>query len=58
MRIACLHDLLSLLLLAAELVDCAEGGVEVAGAEEVADVEGVDLAVALEVVDVEGEADL
>jgi len=52
------HDLLALLLLGADFLDGAEGGVQVAGAEEVADVEGVDLAVALEVIDVESELDL
>ena len=52
------HDLLSLLLLAAQLVDGAQGGVQVARAEEVADVEAVHLAVTLEVIDVEGELDL
>ena len=52
------HDLLALLLLAAQLVDGGQGGVQVAGAEQVADVEPVDLAVALEVVDLKREADL
>merc|ERR1711928_146102 len=34
-----------------------QGGVQVAGADEVANVEGVDLAVSLEVIDVKGEVD-
>ncbi len=51
------HDLLSLLGLTAQLVDGGQGGVQVACAQKVADVEAVHLAVALEVVDVEGEAD-
>ena len=53
-----LHDLLALLLLAAELVDGGEGGVQVAGSQQVADVEAINLAVSLEVIDVKGEADL
>jgi len=48
---------LALLLLASDLGDGLEGGVEVAGSQQVAGVEGVDLTVALEVVDVEGEVE-
>merc|ERR1719328_714822 len=39
----------------ADLLDGLQGGVQVAGADEVANVEGVDLAVSLEVIDVKGE---
>ena len=52
-----LDGLLSLLALTAQLSDGLQGGVEVAGAEEVADVEAIDLTVALEVIDLEGELD-
>ena len=52
-----LDGLLSLLGLTAQLSDGLQGGVEVAGAEEVADVEAIDLTVALEVIDLEGELD-
>merc|ERR1712107_773816 len=38
-----------------DLLDGLQGGVQVAGADEVANVEGVDLAVSLEVIDVKGE---
>ena len=41
----------------ADLLDGLQGGVQVAGADEVANVEGVDLAVSLEVIDVKGEVD-
>jgi len=54
---ALLQHLLALLLLASDLGDGLEGGVEVAGSQQVAGVEGVDLTVALEVVDVEGEVE-
>ena len=50
-------SLLSLLGLSSQLVDGLEGGVQVAGAQQVADVEAVDFAVTLEVVDLEGELD-
>merc|ERR1712038_1368800 len=40
-----------------DLLDGLQGGVQVAGADEVANVEGVDLAVSLEVIDVKGEVD-
>jgi len=49
--------LLALLGGASDLGDGLEGGVQVAGADEVAGVEGIDLAVALEVIDIEGEFD-
>ena len=52
-----LDGLLSLLALTAQLSDGLQGGVEVAGAEEVSDVEAIDLTVALEVIDLEGELD-
>ena len=51
------EHLLALLLLAANLLDGLEGGVQVAGAEQVAGIVGVDLAVTLEVIDIEGEID-
>jgi len=53
-----LHHPLALLLLAAELVDGVEGGVDVAGPQQVADVEPIDLAVSLEVVHIKGKLDL
>ena len=52
-----LEGLLSLLALTSQLGDGLEGWVQVAGAEQVADVEAIDLTVALEVVDLEGELD-
>jgi len=55
--VALLQELLALLLLPADLSNGEEGGVEVAGAHQVAGVEGVDGAVTLEVIDVEGEVD-
>ena len=53
-----LHHPLALLLLASELVDGVEGGVDVAGPQQVADVEPIDLAVSLEVVHIKGELHL
>ena len=41
----------------AHVVDGVVGGVQVAGADEVTNVEGIDFAVTLEVVDLEGELD-
>jgi len=52
-----LEGLLSLLGLTSQLGDGLEGGVQVAGAEEVTDVEAIDLTVTLEVIDLEGELD-
>jgi len=52
-----LQLLLSLLGLTSQFGDGLEGGVQVAGAQQVADVEAIDLAVTLEVVDLEGELD-
>jgi len=49
--------LLALLGGASDLGDGLEGGVQVAGADEVASVEGVNLAISLEVIDIEGEVD-
>jgi len=40
-----------------DFLDGLQGGVLVAGADEVADVEGVNLAISLEVIDIEGEFD-
>lgn len=51
------HDLLALLGLTSQLVNGGQGGVQVACAQKVANVEAVHFAVALEVIDVEGEAD-
>merc|ERR1712214_274085 len=47
--------LLALLGGSSDLGDGLEGGVEVAGTDEVAGVEGIDLAISLEVIDIEGE---
>merc|ERR1719266_1966938 len=49
--------LLALLLLTTNLSDGLHGGVQVAGANEVTNVETVDLAISLEVIDLEGELD-
>lgn len=57
-KVVDLHHLLALLLLAAQLLDGGQGGVQVARPQQVPDVETVHLAVALEVVHVEGELDL
>ena len=51
------EHLLSLLLSSSNLSDGLEGGVEVAGSDEVTSVEGVNLAISLEVIDIEGEVD-
>ena len=51
------QGLLALLGLTADLGDGLEGGVQVAGTDEVAKVEGVNLAVTLEVVHIEGKVD-
>ena len=51
------NHLLALLGGASDLGNGLQGGVQVAGADEVANVEGVDLAVSLEVIDVKGEVD-
>ena len=53
-----LHHPLALLLLAAELVDGVQGGVDVASPQQVSDVEAIDLAVSLEVVHIKGKLDL
>ena len=50
-------DLLALLLLTADISNGLHGGVQVAGANEVTNVETVDLAISLEVIDLEGELD-
>ncbi len=52
-----LEGLLSLLGLTSQFGDGLEGGVQVAGAQQVTDVESVDLAVTLEVVDLKGKLD-
>ena len=49
--------LLALLLLTTNLSDGLHGGVQVAGANEVTNVETVDLAISLEVIDIKGEVD-
>merc|ERR1712235_230195 len=51
------QHLLALLLGSSDLLDGLEGGVEVAGTDEVSGVEGVNLAISLEVIDVESEFD-
>merc|ERR1712117_358194 len=51
------QHLLSLLLGSSNLLNGLEGGVEVAGADEVSGVEGIDLAISLEVIDIESEFD-
>ena len=49
------EHLLSLLGGSSDLSDGLEGGVQVAGSDEVTGIEGVNLAISLEVIDVEGE---
>jgi len=51
------QHLLSLLGGASNLSDCLEGGVKVAGSDEVTSEESVNLAISLEVIDIEGEVD-
>merc|ERR1712012_1470542 len=51
-------NLLALLLLASNRVNGLVGRVDVAGADQVTNVETIDLAVTLEVIDLEGELDL
>ena len=51
------QHLLSLLGGASDLSDGLEGGVEVAGSDEVTSEESVNLAISLEVIDVKGEVD-
>ena len=51
------QHLLSLLGGASDLSDGLEGGVEVAGSDEVTSEESVNLAISLEVIDIEGEVD-
>merc|ERR1739840_11339 len=51
------QELLSLAASTSDLLDGLQGGVQVAGADEVAGVEGINLAVSLEVIDVKGEVD-
>ena len=51
------QELLSLGAATSDLLDGLQGGVQVAGTDEVAGVEGVNLAISLEVVDVKGEVD-
>ena len=53
-----LQDTLALLCLATNIYDGLVGGVQVASADEVSNVEFVNLAIAFEVVDLEGELDL
>ena len=49
------QHLLALLLSSSDLSDGLEGGVEVAGPDEVTSVEGVNLAISLEVIDIKGK---
>ena len=51
------QHLLSLLGGASNLSDCLEGGVQVAGSDEITSEESVNLAISLEVIDIEGEVD-
>merc|ERR1712190_9306 len=51
------QELLSLSDSTTDLLDSLQGGVKVAGTDEVANIEGIDLAVSLEVIDVKGEVD-
>lgn len=51
-------DPLSLFLEATNLLDGVDGGVQVAGTNEVTDVEGIDLALTFEVIDFKSELDL
>merc|ERR1712198_600936 len=51
------QHLLALFLGSSDLLDGLEGGVEVAGSDEVSGVEGIDLAISLEVIDIESEFD-
>ena len=51
------QELLSLGTSTSNLLDGLQGGVKVAGTDEVANIEGIDLAVSLEVIDVKGEVD-
>jgi len=51
------EHLLSLLGGSSNLSDGLEGGVQVAGSDEVTSIEGVNLAISLEVIDIEGEFD-
>jgi len=53
-----LHDLLALLLLTSDFVDGVEGGVQVAGSQQIADVVAINLTVTLEVIHIKGEFDL
>ena len=52
------HPLAFLLETAAHVLDGVHGGVQVASADEVTNVEGIDLTFTLEVIDLEGELDL
>ena len=51
------QHLLSLLGGASNLSDCLEGGVQVAGSDEITSEESVNLAISLEVIDIKGEVD-
>jgi len=51
------EELGALLHTTTDLLDGLEGGVQVAGADKVANVEGINLAISLEVIDVKGEVD-
>lgn len=52
------HPLAFLLETTAHVLDGVHGGVQVAGTDEVTNVEGIDLTFTLEVIDLEGELDL
>merc|ERR1719219_2818365 len=51
------QHLLSLLGFASNLFDCLEGGVKVAGSDEVTSEESINLAISLEVIDIKGKVD-
>ena len=51
------QELLSLGAATSDLLDGLQGGVQVAGTDKVANIEGVNLAISLEVIDVKGEVD-
>merc|ERR1719384_1302965 len=49
------EHLLSLLRLSSDLLNSLEGGVQVAGTDEVTSIEGINLAISLEVIDIKGK---
>merc|ERR1719384_1912789 len=51
------EHLLSLLRLSSDLLNSLEGGVQVAGTDEITSIEGINLAISLEVIDIKGKVD-